>query len=97
MKVHFLSECLPPFSSVNEFPAESEPEANVIAASPPLPDSDVGSCGGARPVRCPVDVGIVTGAGFDGPFCACAGHGVRHSCAGDGVDEGCFAAPCGRV
>lgn len=97
MKVHFLSQRLPSFARIDKFPTESESEADVVAATPPFPNSDVGGCSSTRPVRCAVDVRIVAGAGLDGAFCACARDRVRHSCAGDGVNEGGFTATCEKI
>lgn len=68
MQVHLLSQSLPPFPSIHEFPAEFEAESDVVTATPPLPDPDVGSCCCPGPVGGSVDVGVVTSAGFDRAF-----------------------------
>lgn len=96
MEVHFFSEGFPSFAGVDEFPAESESEADIVAATAPFPYTDVGCRCGAGPVRRAVDMRVVTGAGLDGALGARSGHRVGHTRTCYGVNESRFTASCNK-
>lgn len=41
MQVHFLPQCLPSFTRIDELPTEPKAKAYIVTASPPFPNSDV--------------------------------------------------------
>lgn len=59
VQIHLFSQGFPSLAGVDELSAETEPEAYVVAAAAPLPDSYVGGGGGAGPVRDAVNVRVI--------------------------------------
>lgn len=99
MQIHLLPDIPPPFSRIDELPGELEAEADVVRAAAPLPVSDPRGAPagpGPRGLDAPGLVTIVARAGLYAALRTGASHCVRHSGAGDGVDEGGLAASWGN-
>lgn len=96
VQVHFFSQCFPSFACVDKFPAESEAEADVVAASAPFPNAHIGGDSSSRAVRRSVYVRVVTCARLDRAFSASAGHSMCHSSAGYCIDKSCFSTTCNK-
>jgi hypothetical protein len=95
VEVHLLPDGLAPFPRVDEFPADREPESNVVRAAPPfeVPDSGDGSVprdlGPALVVRLAV-------ASVDGALAAGPRNRMGHRRTRYGVDESRFSASCNK-
>lgn len=95
MQVHLLPEAAAPLSSVHEHPGELVPEVYVVRAATPLPILDARHR--VLDVRSTPLVCGVTRARFNHALGARPGHGVRHTRAGDRVDERRLPETCGYV